>query len=152
MCQPKHELHSAFTQGQIRSSIYLEATMNCELISLLKVTHGIVWDLQGISYQGIPEEEWEALLTMWEVHCQPSIGEWVQILKGSYKGDVAYVSALQEWQGISALLIPCIHIPELMDDVAPAQCKRKHSRLRTPATLFLPHLVPKTSPIQPRLK
>jgi hypothetical protein len=94
-CQLKHELHSAFTQGQIRSSIYLEATMNCELISLLKVTRGIVWDLQRISYQGIPEKELEALLTMWGVHCQPSIGEWVRILKGSYKGDVAYVSALQ---------------------------------------------------------
>jgi hypothetical protein len=39
-----------------------------------------------------------------------------------------------------------------MDDVAPAQCKHKHSRLRTPAALFLPHLVPKTSPIQPHLK
>jgi hypothetical protein len=151
-CQPKHELRSAFTQGQIHGSIYLEATMNCELISLLKVTCGIVWDLQGISYQGIPEEEWEALLTMREVHCQPSIGEWVRILKGSYKGDVAYVSALQEWQGISALLIPRIHIPEPMDDAAPAQCKCKRSRLRTPAALFLPHLVPKTSPIQPRLK
>jgi hypothetical protein len=126
-CQPKDELRSAFTQGQIHSSIYLEATMNCKLISLLKVTHGIVWDLQGISYQGIPEEEWKALLTMQEAHCQPSVGEWVRILKGSYKGDVAHVSALQEWQGISALLIPHIHNPKLMDDVAPAQCKRKHS-------------------------
>jgi hypothetical protein len=66
---------------------------------------------------------------MREVHCQPSIGEWVWILKGSYKGDVAYVSALQEWQGISALLIPCIHIPEPIDDTAPAQRKRKRSRL-----------------------
>jgi hypothetical protein len=152
MCQSKHELRSAFTQGQIRGSIYLEVTMNCELISLFKVTPGIVWDLQGISYQGIPEEEWEALLMMQEVHCQPFVGEWVQILKGSYKGNVAYVSVLQEWQGISALLIPHIHIPEPMDDVALAQRKHKRFRLRTPAILFLPHLVPKTSPIQPHLK
>jgi hypothetical protein len=127
MCQPKYELRSVFTQGQVCGSIYLEATMNCELISLLKVMCGIVWDLQGISYQGIPEEEWEALLMMWEVHCQPSIGEWVWILKGSYKGDVAYVSVLQKWQEISALLIPRIHIPKPMDNVAPAQCKCKCS-------------------------
>jgi hypothetical protein len=65
--------------------------MNHELFSLLQITYEIVWGSYGISYEGIPEEEWEALLMMWEVHCQPSIGEWVQILKGSYKGDVAYV-------------------------------------------------------------
>jgi hypothetical protein len=70
--------------------------MNHELISLLQIICGIVWGSHGISYEGIPEEEWEALLTMREVHCQSSIGEWVQIFKGSYKGDVAYVSALQE--------------------------------------------------------
>jgi transcription antitermination factor NusG len=139
-----YELRSAFNRGSIHGYIYLEATMNHNLISLLKRIPGIRYGTAGLRYDSIPPEDWESLLVMQDVEATPVKGEWVAISRGKYKGDLAFVSSLEEWQGVEVLLIPRFGY----GDKLPSS-KRKRSATRPPLQLFDPRLVPRNARIQP---
>jgi Early transcription elongation factor of RNA pol II, NGN section len=140
---PRYQLRSAFTRGSIHGHIYLEASMNSSLVDLLKRTPGT--RCQNLQYTHIPREEWQNLLTIRDSDATPIIGEWVLISRGLYKGDLAFVSSMQDWQGVSVLLVPRI---AYSDDCQPSS-KRKKSAIRPPPRLFDPIMVPNYSRIQP---
>jgi hypothetical protein len=50
----------------------------------------------------------------------PQVGKWVQVLKGTYKGDVGYVLSTAS-QGLELLLVPHIFLPDQLGS------KRKQS-------------------------
>jgi hypothetical protein len=75
----------------------------------------------------------------------PVTREWVVISCGLYKGDLAFVSSVQDWEGVSVLLIPQISY----SDDGPPSSKRKRSAIRPPPQLFDPKMVPNDAHIQP---
>lgn len=119
--------------------------MNPSLVSLLKRIPGIRRESGSLRYDGIPQEDWEALLMMTDSKATPVVGEWVLISHGKYKGDIAYVSSFEDWQGVSVLLIPRI----AYGDECPQTSKRKRAPCRPLPRLFNPCLVPNDSHIQP---
>jgi Early transcription elongation factor of RNA pol II, NGN section len=139
----RYQLCSAFTRGSIHGHIYLEASMNSSLIDLLK--HMPCTQCQNLQYTHIPQEEWENLLMICDSDATPVIGEWVLMSCGLYKGDLAFVSSMQDWQGVSVLLVPRI---AYSDDCQPSS-KRKKSAIHPPPKLFNPTMVPDYSHIQP---
>ena len=123
---PIYQLCSAFTRGSIYGHIYLEAFMNYSLLNLLKCMPGT--QCQNLQYTHIPQEEWKNLLTIHDSDATPIIREWVLISHGLYKGDLAFISSMQDWQGVSVLLVPqIVH----SDDCQPSS-KRKKSVIRPP--------------------
>jgi hypothetical protein len=50
----------------------------------------------------------------------PQVGKWVQVLKGTYKGDVGYVLSTASW-GLELLLVPRLSLPDQLGS------KRKRS-------------------------
>jgi len=142
---PNYGLRSAFTRGSIRGYIYLEATMNPSLVNLLKRIPGIQRESRSLRYDGVSQEDWEALLTMTDSEATPVVGEWVLISRGKYKGDLAYVSSLEDWQGVTVLLVPRI----VYGNECPQSSKRKRASHRPPPRLFNPFQVPKDVHIQP---
>ena len=75
----------------------------------------------------------------------PIIGEWVLISCGLYKRDLVFVSSMQDWQGVSILLVPWI----AYSDDSQLLSKRKKSAIHPPPQLFNPIMVPNYSCIQP---
>ena len=51
------------------------------------------------------------MLTMSDPQTSIAVGKWVRVCKGTYKGDVGYVSAVEGWGGASLLLVPCLAPP-----------------------------------------
>jgi len=52
-------------------------------------------------------EEWMKLLDMDSGIKFPSVGDWVTVFHGLYKGDVGYVSSIKNWGQVTLILIPC---------------------------------------------
>ena len=44
----------------------------------------------------------------------PSVGDWVTICRGLYKGDVGYVQHIENWGQITLLLVPCLSSPPVV--------------------------------------
>jgi hypothetical protein len=99
---PRYQL--CFTRGSIHGHIYLEVSLNSSLIDLLKCTPGT--QCQNLQYTHIPQEEWKNLLMIHDSDATPIIREWVLISHGLSKGDLAFISSMQDWQGVSVLLVP----------------------------------------------
>jgi len=118
---PEHCLRSAFTRGTLQGWVYLEATMNPALIHLLKWTPGIIRTRQDLVCGEINPSDFMRLLTMTEPTCNLKEGEWAQVRKGLYKGDVGLVVAVENW-GVEVLLPPRLNPP-----VSSSGLKRKRS-------------------------
>ena len=126
MVYPRHEIRSAFSGiGSARGWVYVEATMNDHLRRLLRLTPGILCDRCGICFQHVPFSEGLELLKMRSLKNPSELGKWVQVLRGTYKGDVGCVLS------IAALEVHLLLIPRL----AP-KLKRQRSRTRTTPKLF----------------
>jgi len=54
----------------------------------------------------IDMEEWMKLLDMDSGIKFPSVGDWVTVRCGLYKGDVGYVLSVKNWGQVTLLLIP----------------------------------------------
>ena len=60
-----HELHSAFMQDSIHGWVYLEVTMNDDLMHLLMCMPGIIYTQKtGSVHQQINFKDWTKMLTM----------------------------------------------------------------------------------------
>ncbi|KAF9470697.1 hypothetical protein BDN70DRAFT_939501 [Pholiota conissans] len=128
--QEKHQLRSAFTRDAIRGCVYLECDMNNALLSLLERTVGIRRNRQGISRKRIQLEDSLDLLRMNPIKDSVKAGEWIEIKRRIYKGDVGMASAIWSW-GVEVLLIPQV----LYEPLNP---KRKMTLAKPTAKLFDP--------------
>lgn len=118
------QLRSAFTRGSIRGSIYL--------LDLLAKTSGIIRTAQGILSKKIDPNEYHDLLRMKKIEFNIAVGNWVQIKKGIYKGDVGRVTATHAW-GVDVYLVPRIPAQN-----STSTRKRKASTVIPEAKLFFP--------------
>ncbi len=91
--------------------MYLEATLNDHLRNLLGLTPGVIRNRHGLISQHIPFDEGLELLKMRPLKDPPQLGKWVQVLRGSYKGDVGYV-LLTTASDAHLLLIPRLTPPD----------------------------------------
>jgi transcription elongation factor len=128
MAYPRHEIRSAFANGSARGWVYVEATMNNHLRRLLRLTPGILCNHCGICSQHIPFNEGLALLKMCRLKDPPELGKWVQVRRGTYKGDVGYVLS------VAASEVHLLLIPRLAPDAS--HSKRKRSQPRITPKLF----------------
>jgi hypothetical protein len=60
----EHQIRSAFTHGSVRGSIYVEGVFNAGMLSLLKLTPGIIWKQSGVVHQIVNPSDWVRLLIM----------------------------------------------------------------------------------------
>ncbi|KAF9468225.1 hypothetical protein BDZ94DRAFT_1294297 [Collybia nuda] len=126
----QHQIRSAFSQDSIHGWFYIEGTMNADLSALLQSSPLIFRPQDGIT--GIRLEEWVSLLKMRYAEEVPSAGGWVTIRRGLYRGDVGYVSSVQNWGKLNVLLLPCLPPPRNGD----SSKKRKRGTLRSEPGLF----------------
>lgn len=137
-------LRSAFTRGSLRGWIYVEAILTPEVIGLLERTPGIIRTRHGLVRDGIDISEWTKMLTMKTPNINVKLNDWARVEKGAYKGDAAFVVAIQPW-GVEALLLPRLHPP-----VADPSRKRKRSRIPPPSRLFDPVEFHRIFHVEPR--
>jgi hypothetical protein len=128
----RHGLRSAFTRGSIRGWIYLEATMTNDLVLLLSLAPGIIRTKAGIIKHHIDFEDWTKTLSVRDAETETAVGQWVRVCKGPYKGDTGFVSALENWGGVTLLLVPHVQLP------SDPSSKRKRSCLLPEPKLFDP--------------
>lgn len=131
---PSHQLRAAFMRDSIRGWVYLEATMNKGLRHLLRRMPGIFLRDSDIIDQHIELKDWIPLLTMEGSKELPKVGDWVEVRKGIYKGDVGYVKSVESW-GVQLLLVPRISSPE---PSYTTHSKRKRTCPRATPALFDP--------------
>lgn len=106
--------------------------MNQNLQKLLEKTPGIIHTRQGIRTRKIDCADYQDLLRMKTVDHNPAIGNWVQVKKGIYKGDVGRVAATHSW-GVDLHLVPRIPTEQLKNKL-----KRKATTVIPDARLFDP--------------
>src|ERR1700678_2486625 len=139
---PRHQLRSAFMRNSVHGWVYLETTTNKDLVQHLLLSPGIVCRNAGIIREQLDFADWTKVLS--QHHSAPNsnlaVGDWVRVLKGTYKGDVGYVAAVEIWGGVSLLLVPRLPASSYLDS---SLSKRKHSRSTTPLEhkLFNPLVV-----------
>ncbi|KAF8194616.1 hypothetical protein BJ912DRAFT_924095 [Pholiota molesta] len=131
---PIHELRSAFTPGHIRGYVYLECSMNSHLVQLLSNISGITRTREGLRYQIIELADRPKLLTLPKNKLSVyAAGQWVQIQKGLYKGDVGLVAQTCFW-GVFLLVVPRLSYGTAQDGMGKG--KRKATAIRNPPKLF----------------
>lgn len=128
MVHPQHETRSAFVSGWARGWVYVEATMNDLLRRLLRLTPGVLCNRNGICVQHIPLDEGLELLKF-SSKDPPGLGKLVQVRRGTYKGDIGFVSSVAT-SNVRLLLIPR---PAPGDS---SRSKRTRSRIRPTLKLF----------------
>ncbi|CAA7260677.1 unnamed protein product [Cyclocybe aegerita] len=141
----EHQICSAFTCGSLRGWVYLEALMNPDLIRLLKRTPRIIRTKQGIVRHRIEPSDWLQMLTMTNPDTSMEVNQWVQVLKGTYRGDVGLVVKVESW-GVEVLLVPHLVAPNMEPSL-----KQKRSVVPPKPALFEPNVIKyiyNISPIQ----
>ena len=133
--QVEHQIRSAFTRGSIRGAIYVEGNLDADMISLLKLTPGIVVRKQsGVERQSIDPSDWVKLLTMQDPISVVKAGQWIRVRNGVYKGDFGFVTRVEAW-GAQVLVIPRFKTPTPQTDTP---LKRKRTAIRPEPRLFDP--------------
>jgi transcription antitermination factor NusG len=105
---PRHQLRSVFMHNSISGWVYLETTMNKDLTHHLGLFPGIVHHNTCIIQEQVDFADWTKVLSQHnsDANSNLAVGDWVQVCKGTYKGDVGYVAAVENWGGVSLLLVP----------------------------------------------
>jgi len=109
--------------------------MNEDLNCLLKRTPGIVWQWNGVIWEQVDFGDWTKMLTMVDSQTSIGVGKWARVCRGLYKGDIGYVSAVENWGGVSLLLVPRLQPPQPLRTSA---SKRKHGTAPPEPELFDP--------------
>ena len=115
--------------------VLLETKMNEPLNQLLKCTPGIIRHRNGVMREQIDFEDWTRMLTMSDAETSIAVGKWVRVCRGIYKGDIGYVSAIENWGGVSLLLVPRLRPPQ---PAGMSASKRKHGTAPPKPELFDP--------------
>ena len=147
---PCHQLRSAFMRNSIHGWVYLETTMNKDLVQHLLLSPGVVRRNAGIIREQVDFADWTKVLSQHNSapNSNLAVGDWVRVLKGTYKGDVGYVAAVENWGGLSLLLVPRLPASSYLDS---SLLKRKRSRLTTPPepNLFDPLVAKRAFDVDP---
>ena len=77
----------------IHGWFYIEAFMNPQRSALLYSAANIIHPQDGVF--GIDMEDWMKLLDMEYSEKVSSVGDWVRVCSGLYKGDIGYVSSVE---------------------------------------------------------
>jgi hypothetical protein len=133
-------------RNSIRGWVYLEATMNQLLHSLLKRTPGIILHQSGLIVQAIQFKDWVPLLETHDSQNKMDVGKWVEVRKGMYKGDVGFVDSVESW-GVYVLLVPRLTSPS-PSYILPS--KRKRTTPHATPALFDPVLIQRDYGIEPK--
>jgi hypothetical protein len=130
----EHQIRSAFTRGSVRGSIYVEGVLDTGMISLLESTTGIIRKQIGVVRELINPSDWVRLLTMQDPMTMVDVGQWIQVRKGGYKGDLGFVTHVEAW-GARVLVVPRLKIPTPTPQAA-TPLKRKRTTIRPEPRLF----------------
>jgi hypothetical protein len=106
--------------------------MNPMLSKLLHSNQQFICPQEG--FEAIDMAEWTMLLDM-DNERYPSVGDWVTVRRGLYKGDVGYVWSVENWGEVSLLFSSSPPPPPVLDS---SSRKRKRS-----GTCADPHLFTK---------
>jgi transcription elongation factor len=79
--------------------------MTNELLELLAKTTGIIRTSNGILSKKIDPAEYPDLLCMKTIKFDVTVGQWIKIKTGNYKGDFGRVMELHAW-GVNVYLVP----------------------------------------------
>jgi hypothetical protein len=147
---PRHQLRSAFMHNSIHGWVYLETTMNEDLVRHLRLSPGIVRRNAGIIWEQVDFVDWTKVLSQHDsaTNSDLAVGDWVRVLKGTYKGDTGCVAAVENWGGVSLFLVPCLPAPA---PPSSSLSKRKRSRSTAPPEpdLFNPQTAKRNFGIDP---
>ena len=105
--------------------IYLEASMNEQLVRLLRITPGVIHSLQGVRSETIDISQWQDTLDL-QGSSPPRVGSWVRVRSGPYKGDIGLVhdhDVLGTSGMVGIFVIPRLRIS--FNNDAPPRKKRK---------------------------
>ena len=80
--------------------------MNKDLVQHLLLSPGIVCHNAAIIQERVDFQDWMKVLSQHDStpNSNLAVGDWVQVLKGTYKGDVGYVAAVENWGGCQSSL------------------------------------------------
>jgi hypothetical protein len=80
---PRHQLQSAFMHNSILGWVYLETTMNKDLIQHLRLSPGVVRHNAGIIQEQVDFVDWTKVLSQHDstTNSNLAVGDWVQVLK-----------------------------------------------------------------------
>lgn len=135
--QNRHQVRSVVLRDSIPGYIYVEATMNMDLINLLLITPGILQSKgRKLIKTGIPCSEFTDIFRMDDESTQFRKGVWVNIKQGLYRGDVGLVVGSKDW------FIEVLVVPRLAKTRRNPQ-KRKFSQVKPSPDLFDPSNFPK---------
>jgi ribosomal protein L24 len=112
--------------------------MNETLIQLLKTIPGISQTRNGIRYKAISHSDSIHMLTMKDDQRDISIGKWVTITRGIYKGDVVLIIDADEC-GVYTLVLP-----RFTYSSSKSRQKRKATAIRPQPELFDPSKLDET--------
>jgi Early transcription elongation factor of RNA pol II, NGN section len=143
----EHQIRSAFTCSSLRGYIYVEAILDANLISLLKLTPGIIRKSSGIVSQMIEPSDWLKLLTMKNPKTAVEARQWIRVRKGAYKGDSGFVTDVEVW-GARVLVVPRLKTPTLE---AAGSLKRKRTGFKPEPSLFDPIMFSSVFNCQPKV-
>lgn len=105
-------LSTAFTRGPIRGCIFIEADMTSELANLIYCTPGIMKRGGKPIIKFVPIEDRIKTITLpKDLELRFTVGQWIQVTKGTYKGDIGYVKELKAWGGVQLILVPRLRLP-----------------------------------------
>jgi hypothetical protein len=123
--------------NSISGWVYLETTMNEDLTHHLGLSPGIVRHNTRIIWEQVDFADWTKVLSQHDsdANSNLAVGDWVQVCKGTYKGDVGYVAAVGNWGGVSLLLVPRLPGPH---HPGSSLSKRKHLTTPPEPNLFNP--------------
>ncbi|KAH9476619.1 Transcription elongation factor SPT5 [Psilocybe cubensis] len=101
----EHHIRSAFSRSSVHGYIYLECLMDQPMIDLIKRSPGIIVKTTDVLLSPIDKNEAQQLLYMGGDITNLSVGKWLKVKRGVYKGDVGFVVSKGSW-GVSMLMIP----------------------------------------------
>jgi transcription elongation factor len=141
---------AAFTRGSDRGYIYIEGDITNDLRDILRRIPGLVRTEGNPIFKFIPPSNRIRTLHLpKDRELRFTVGQWVQVLKGKYKGDLGYVNELLSWGGVRLLMVP--RLPLLPPSYRPSKQERKRPRSTPPPlNLFNPLAIAKTFNIVPK--
>jgi hypothetical protein len=105
-------LSAAFTCGPIPGGIFIEANLKPDILNTICHIPGIMKRGGKPIVKFIPIEDHIGLIRLpKDMELRFTVGQWVQVTKGIYKGDLGYVKGLKPWGGVQLLLVPRIKLP-----------------------------------------
>jgi hypothetical protein len=111
----------------------VEGILDADMISLLNSTPGIRKQ-SGVVRQTVDPSDWVKLLTMQDSMSAVKADQWIRVLKGSYKGDLGFVTRVEAW-GAEVLVVPRLKVPTPQVDTS---LKRKRTATKPEPRLFDP--------------